>query len=48
VKGTGWLWRFNFEYKVTSFIQATINYEGRREGRSNTIHIGKAEVRAFF
>jgi hypothetical protein len=48
VKGTTWLWHFNFEYNVTTFIQASVNYEGRIEGKINPVHIGKAEVRAFF
>jgi len=38
----------NFEYKISNFIQATLNYFGRAESKSRFIHTGTAEVRAYF
>jgi hypothetical protein len=48
INGKTWLWNFSLEYQLTKFIQATINYNGRSESKRPLIHIGKAEVRAFF
>lgn len=46
--GKSFLWTVSFDYRLTSFIQATINYFGRAEGRSKVIHTGTAELRAYF
>ncbi|MDH3251879.1 MAG: hypothetical protein OEM41_03755, partial [Ignavibacteria bacterium] len=46
--GKTWLWRVSFDYRVTQFIQANINYDGRLEGARSPIHTARAEVRAFF
>ena len=48
VPGKTWLWRGAFDYRVTQFIQATVNYDGRAEGGSAPVHTMRAEVRAFF
>lgn len=48
VIGKSYFWSLNFEYRITNFIQATINYFGRAEGKSKVIHTGTAEVRAYF
>ena len=48
VPGKTWLWRAGFDYRVTEFIQATMNYDGRSEGGRPPAHTGRAEVRAFF
>src|SRR5436853_1831003 len=46
ILGKTWLWRLGFDYRVTQFIQATINYDGRSENGGNPIHTGRAEVKA--
>jgi hypothetical protein len=46
--GKSFFWNVSFEYRLTNFIQATINYLGRAEGNSKVIHTGTAEVRAYF
>lgn len=48
LKGKTWLWRTSAEYRITNFLQATLNYEGRSEGLSKPVHTMRAEVRAFF
>lgn len=48
VPGKTFLWRAAFDYRVTEFIQATVNYDGRSEGGRAPLHTGRAEVRAFF
>ncbi|MBI4535060.1 MAG: hypothetical protein HY708_02195 [Ignavibacteriae bacterium] len=48
VVGKTWIWRASFDYRVTQFIQATLNYDGRSEGGRSPIHTARAEVRAFF
>lgn len=42
-------WNFSFEYRLSSNVQATASYDGRREpDRPQTLHLGKVEMRAFF
>lgn len=48
VEGQSWIWRINFDYRLTDFMQATLSYLGRAEGERDTIHIARAEVKAFF
>ncbi len=48
VIGKSYYWQLNFEYRISNFIQATINYFGRAENKSKVIHTGTAEVRAYF
>ena len=48
VVGKSYFVTVNFEYKISNFIQATLNYFGRAEGQSRFIHTGTAEVRAYF
>ena len=48
VAGKSFFWSLNFEYRISNFIQATINYFGRAEDRSRVIHTGTAEIRAYF
>lgn len=48
VPGKTWLWRTSFDYRVTEFVQATVNYDGRSEGGRSPVHTARAEVRAFF
>lgn len=46
--GKSFLWTISLDYRVTNFIQATLNYFGRAEGNSKVIHTGTAELRAYF
>ncbi len=47
--GVSLLWNVRFEYFVSTNISVTATYTGRRDaGMLRTIHLGKAEVRAFF
>jgi hypothetical protein len=48
VEGKTWVWRAGLDYRVTQFIQATMNYDGRSEGGRQPVHTARAEVRAFF
>ncbi len=48
VIGKSYFWSVNFEYRISNFIQATINYYGRAEEKARVIHTGTAEVRAYF
>lgn len=48
VAGKTYLWRAAVDYRVTQFIQATLNYDGRTEGGQAPVHTARAEVRAFF
>ncbi len=47
-EGKSWVWRLNFDYRITSYLQATAYYLGRIESGRNAIHTARAEVRAFF
>jgi len=33
---------------VASFLQITVNYEGRLQGAQRVIHTARAEARAYF
>ena len=48
VTGVSWLWHVGFDYRITQFLQTSLTYDGRSEGKSSTVHTAKAEVRAFF
>jgi hypothetical protein len=47
-EGLSWVWRLNFDYRITAFMQATVSYLGRSETERNAIHTARAEVKAFF
>lgn len=47
--GTTFRWNLSFIYRVSTNLQASFSYQGRNEPhRPRTLHIAKAEVRAFF
>ncbi len=48
VEGLSWLWRVTFDYRISRFIQASIQYDGRAEHDRPLIHQGRGEVRVFF
>ncbi|MFZ0390799.1 MAG: hypothetical protein WAN36_10115 [Calditrichia bacterium] len=48
-QGNSFLWNFRFEYFVSTNVTVTVNYTGRSDAAAaRTIHLGQAEVRAFF
>jgi hypothetical protein len=48
-EGNSYLWTFRFEYFISTNITSTINYTGRLDaGFDRIIHLGQAEIRAFF
>jgi hypothetical protein len=48
VQGKTYLWKLALDYRLTEFMQATIDYEGRIENISAPVNTGRAEVRAYF
>ncbi|MEO8232714.1 MAG: hypothetical protein ABI638_10555, partial [Ignavibacteriota bacterium] len=46
--GKNYFWRLNFDYKLSSFLQTTISYDGRVQGANKVIHTARAEARAYF
>ncbi|MCZ7611333.1 MAG: hypothetical protein M5U17_14375 [Ignavibacterium sp.] len=47
--GKNYFWRLNFDYRLSSFLQTTISYDGRVHGSgSRVIHTARAEARAYF
>ncbi len=48
VVGKNMFGRVYFDYRISTNLQATANYEGRAQGGSKIIHTAHAEVRAFF
>jgi hypothetical protein len=46
--GKNYFGRLNFDYRVASFLQITMNYEGRLQGGGRAIHTARAEARAYF
>ena len=46
--GKNYYWRLNFDYKLITFLQATISYDGRLQGESRVVHTARAEARAYF
>ena len=46
--GKNYYWRLNFDYRINTFLQSTVSYEGRLQGVDRAIHTARAEVRAYF
>ncbi len=46
--GKNYYWRLNFDYKLSSFLQTNISYDGRVQGTNKIVHTAKAEARAYF
>ncbi len=46
--GKNYFWRLNFDYKLTSYLQSTVSYNGRLLAGEKTVHTARAEVRAYF
>jgi hypothetical protein len=48
VIGKNYFLRINFDYKISNNLQATLSYDGRKQGNEKIVHTGRAEVRAYF
>ncbi len=46
--GKNYFWRLNFDYRITSNLQSTVNYDGRLLSGSKPVHTARAEIRAYF
>ncbi len=46
--GNNYLWNIVFDRRLAKNIQLSISYEGRKTGDANTVHVGRAQVRATF
>lgn len=46
--GKNYYWRLNFDYRLTSFLQTAISYDGRVQGPGRIVHTARAEARAYF
>jgi hypothetical protein len=46
--GQSYLWQLTFDYRITSNLQLSLNYNGRKEGSGSPIHFARMEARAFF
>lgn len=46
--GKNYLWNLTFERRLAQNIDLIISYDGRKRGLANTIHTGRAQVRATF
>jgi hypothetical protein len=46
--GKNFLWTVDFTKRLTSYLELNFQYEGRKAGVSNTVHIGRASLRALF
>lgn len=46
--GKNFLWTLDLTKRLTSYLELNFQYEGRKAGTSNTVHIGRAALRALF
>ncbi len=46
--GYNYTWGLSYQRNLTNNIQISINYDGRKSPNSKMVHIGGAQVRAFF
>jgi len=42
------LWNLQYEQRMANNIQLIVNYEGRKTGESNTVHVFRMQMRATF
>ncbi|TKJ41230.1 hypothetical protein CEE37_06075 [candidate division LCP-89 bacterium B3_LCP] len=46
--GHNFRWDLRLDYRISKYLTATLSYNGNKEADRETIHIGQAEIRAFF
>ncbi len=47
-KGQNVTWELSYQRNLSSNLQISINYNGRKTPNSNAVHLGGAQIRAFF
>jgi hypothetical protein len=47
-KGENYTWELSYQRNLSNNIQVSINYNGRKTPNSHVVHLGGAQVRAFF
>jgi len=46
--GKNFLWTVDLTRRLSSFLELSVQYEGRKSGSSGMVHVGRAQVRALF
>jgi hypothetical protein len=46
--GSNYTWKLNWQRALTTTLQLTIGYDGRKTPDNKAIHVGTAQVRAVF
>ena len=46
--GRNLLWNLGATRQLGQYLQLTLSYEGRQTGEARTVHVGRAQVQAFF
>ena len=47
-KGNNFTWELSYQRNLNSNIQVSINYNGRKTSTSSIVHLGGAQIRAYF
>jgi hypothetical protein len=46
--GENFLWTLDLTRRLSSYIELSVQYEGRKSGQSGMVHVGRAQIRALF
>ena len=46
--GTNWTWSLSIQRRLNQNLQVDITYNGRKSENTPTVHVGGAQIRAFF
>lgn len=46
--GDNFRWDFRLDYRLSKYLTASVSYNGSKDANRQAIHVGRAEVRAFF